>query len=179
MINEPDACPTNLEHEETLDYCSSPVTTFKGRFRESSSKFTNDSKETKSTISTKELQESPFKKRRKQNSYKINPQSIPRPSYYEEIYKNENKGYDYLTSESPKDTAPFSTSYFICTETANSSIRLIRPSYGILPTKQETLNKINMPFGFNIQPFAQQIEGESEIPNLESNFNLFNSLYSK
>lgn len=107
-----------------------------------------------------------FKKAKKNISdYKINPDVIPRPKHYEEIYKSSTKTSVYSTNED--SLPPFTTSYFIVDETQNSSPRLIRSSLTKIPTDQDQFNKSSLIFGIYCQPFAELQPGDRPIPQVQ------------
>lgn len=109
-----------------------------------------------------------FKKARKNSSdYKINPDVIPRPKHFEEIYRSSSKSNVFDTHED--SLPPFSTSYFTVNEVQNSSPRLIRSSIIKIPTDQDQLNKASLLFGINCQPFSELQAGEKQIQQVMVN----------
>jgi protein transport protein SEC24 len=127
----------------------------------------SDSQENSQRKQSKSPPNKIFKKARKNSAdYKINPDVIPRPRHIEEFYKNpSNKSYIFDTNED--SLPPNTTSNFIVKETSNSSPRLIRSSMIKLPLDQDILNKSNLVFGLNVQPFAELLEGDTAIPRIE------------
>lgn len=77
--------------------------------------------------------------------YKIDPNVIPRPNFLEEVYKNDEKAPYYST----KDTTnpPLSNSFYITTESENSSCRLVRSTFSKIPTEQKIIDNSNLVFG--------------------------------
>lgn len=115
----------------------------------------------------------PFKKARKNTAdYKINPDVIPRPRHVEDFYRNPtNKSNYYETNED--SIPPFSTSNFLVKETQNTSPRFMRPTLLKIPLEQDMINKSGLIFGLHIQPFAELVEGDSTIPRVEINDDIF------
>jgi hypothetical protein len=100
--------------------------------------------------------------------YKISPTSIPRPNKAEDIYTAADQTNYFQTEEYSKHNIPFSHSYYVVNETKNSSIRFIRSSVNNLPTSFDKISKAGLLFGLYLQPFAKQVQGEFEVPAVES-----------
>jgi hypothetical protein len=83
------------------------------------------------------------------------------------LYKNDHNQHYFQTDEQLKDIIPTSNTFYVVKETENSSLRFVRSSMSYLPKNNEILNKTGLLFGLNLHPFATQIQGETEIPNLE------------
>ena len=109
---------------------------------------------------------------KQQANYKINPKDVPRPIYFDEVYRDKSTLAEYLTEEG--SIPPASTLNYIVTETNNSSCRFIRSTFNRIPTDQSVFNSMSIPLSLYIQPFAEQLEGEKEIPKIQGNKFLLN-----
>lgn len=96
---------------------------------------------------------------------------IPRPNHNDEIYKNPDKQPIYNTSED--SLPPHTNSFFIVNETQNSSPRLIRGTFSKIPQDSSILSASGLQFGLVVQPFAEFLPQEREIPKVESPDGIF------
>ena len=78
--------------------------------------------------------------------YKIDPAVIPRPTFHDEVYKNEQKYPIYNTNETATPP-PLTNTFFIVNETQNSSPRYIRSSLNKIPCDQSKLSNSSLNFG--------------------------------
>lgn len=89
------------------------------------------------------------------NEYNINPDDIPRPNQYDEIYMNNEKLPYYETNIGT--APPRSTSFYSVKETQNSSCRYIRSTLNSVPISQSLLNETNLLFGICVQPLLKYL----------------------
>ena len=105
------------------------------------------------------------------NEYNINPDDIPRPNQYDEIYMNNEKLPYYETNIGT--APPHSTSFYSVKETQNSSCRYIRSTLNSVPISQSLLNETNLLFGICVQPFAEIPDYEEPIPKVQTGDYIF------
>jgi hypothetical protein len=108
-----------------------------------------------------------FKRSKKPQDYKINPDLIPRPKHIDEVYGSYTDASLYQTSID--SIPPYTNSFYTVKEIDNSSPRLIRSSILKLPSNPELLNSSQLIFGVYCQPFAEFSQGDSEIPQIPVN----------
>ena len=102
------------------------------------------------------------------SSYKINPNVIPRPNQFDQVYRSVRKDVIFNTDE---DTLPpHSTAYYNVHQTHNSSCRYVRPTLTRLPCDQSFLNNSSVIYGLHFQPFAEHLDFEDEVPKVEGIF---------
>ena len=102
---------------------------------------------------------------------RIDSNSIPRPSEFEDYFLNFDKKNIFYTGIGAHP--PHSTSKYIVSETENSSCRLIRSSLVKLPINQSLLSKTGILFGLYCQPFADFNDMEKKIPIVDGTKGIF------
>lgn len=112
-----------------------------------------------------------FSIERNPKHYKINPRVIPRPNHFDEIYKNTDEQPIFQTNED--NLNPYSNSHYYVNETQNSTPRLIRSTLGRIPSDYNIIASANLMFGFVMQPFAELLSQEKEIPKVEVSEGIF------
>lgn len=105
--------------------------------------------------------------------YKINPKVIPRPNYFDEVYKNENKQYFYSTNSDL--LPPQSNTFFIANETENSNPKFIRSTLSKIPNDPSVITSSNLNFGLVVSPFSELLSNyqENEPPKVEAEEGIF------
>ena len=107
----------------------------------------------------------------KKQENRIDANSLPRPSEFEDYYANSDKKSIFYTSVGSHP--PHSISKYIVKETENSSCRLIRSSLIKLPISQSLLLKAGILFGLYCQPFAEFNDNEKKIPIVDASKGIF------
>ena len=102
---------------------------------------------------------------------RINSNSLPRPSEFEDYYENLDKKNIFYSSVGAHP--PHSTSKYFVIETENSSCRIIRSSLVKLPVNQSLLLKTGVLFGLYCQPFAEFNGNEKKIPVIDGSKGIF------
>ena len=102
---------------------------------------------------------------------RINSNSLPRPSEFEDYYENLDKKSIFYSSVGAHP--PHSTSKYFVIETENSSCRIIRSSLVKLPVNQSLLLKTGVLFGLYCQPFAEFNGNEKKIPVIDGSKGIF------
>ena len=108
----------------------------------------------------------------KREKYQIDPNSIPRPNAFNEIYSNESKEPIYFSFIN--SIPPFSSTFFKVIESENSSCRFIRSSMTKVPLSQSILQQTHLVFGIYFQPFTNIPQYDDEIKkiDLSENYNI-------
>lgn len=109
--------------------------------------------------------------KRNPKNYKINPKVVPRPNHFDEIYKNPDDQPIYNTNED--NLPPYSNTHFFVNETGNSTPRIIRSTLNRIPSDLTFIQNTNLMFGFVMQPFAEFLSNEKEIPKVEVTEGIF------
>ena len=101
----------------------------------------------------------------KRENYQIDPNSIPRPNAFNEIYSNESKEPIYFSFIN--SIPPFSSTFFKVIESENSSCRFIRSSMTKIPVTQSILQQTHLVFGIYFQPFTNIPKYDDEIKKID------------
>lgn len=95
---------------------------------------------------------------KKPKSSKVDPDKIPRPEIDAQSSYEPKR---FVTAEGL--APPPSTQNFITVDNGVAGPRFIRSSFYSVPTDPSTLNTMNTPFGFIVQPLAEPVQDEEQI----------------